>query len=290
MTLLLCKFLFYIIIDIIGGRSMKTVIEMKNVSYMKDEKIILNSIDLIIKEGEFVSIVGGNGAGKSSLVRVLLGLEKISDGDISICGKKLDENKSDILRHVGVIFENPTDTFVCNKVSAELKFSLRNMNLSNDEIDVRFKEIVNYLNIEHLLDCIPHSLSGGEKQLVSLGVALMLKPDILIVDESLNMVDALTKDELLKLLKKLHKENNMAIIYVTHDLEDTMYTDRVVLLSNGEICLDQKIKKAFNDDKIYRDAGLSLPFMIDLSKKLQYYGLVDKLEFNMDKLVNKLWK
>ena len=269
---------------------MKTVIEMKNVSYMKDEKIILNSIDLIIKEGEFVSIVGGNGAGKSSLVRVLLGLEKISDGDIFICGKKLDENKSDILRHVGVIFEKPTDTFVCNKVSAELKFSLRNMNLSNDEIDVRFKEIVNYLNIEHLLDCIPHSLSGGEKQLVSLGVALMLKPDILIVDESLNMVDALTKDELLKLLKKLHKENNMAIIYVTHDLEDTMYTDRVVLLSNGEICLDQKIKKAFNDDKIYRDAGLSLPFMIDLSKKLQYYGLVDKLEFNMDKLVNKLWK
>lgn len=269
---------------------MKTVIEMKNVSYIKEEKTILNSINLIIKEGEFVSVVGGNGSGKSSLVRVLLGLEKTNNGDIFVFGKKIIENKSEILKHVGVLFENPTDSFVCNKVSDELKFSLKNMRLSNDEIDVRFKEVVDYLNIEHLLDCIPHSLSGGEKQLVSLGVALMLKPEILIVDESLNMVDAITKEKLLKLLKRLHKENSMAIIYVTNDLEDTMYTDRVILLSHGTICLDEKIKNAFNDEKIYRDAGLALPFMIDLSKKLQYYGLVDKLEFNMDKLVNKLWK
>lgn len=290
MTLLLCKFLFYIIIDIIGGSIMKTVIEMKNVSYIKEEKTILNSINLIIKEGEFVSVVGGNGSGKSSLVRVLLGLEKTNNGDIFVFGKKIIENKSEILKHVGVLFENPTDSFVCNKVSDELKFSLKNMRLSNDEIDVRFKEVVDYLNIEHLLDCIPHSLSGGEKQLVSLGVALMLKPEILIVDESLNMVDAITKEKLLKLLKRLHKENSMVIIYVTNDLEDIMYTDRVILLSHGTICLDEKIKNAFNDEKIYRDAGLAFPFMIDLSKKLQYYGLVDKLEFNMDKLVNKLWK
>ena len=269
---------------------MKTVIEMKNISYIRKETVILNSVNLTVHQGEFVSIVGSNGAGKSSLIRILLGLEKSTNGSISIFEKSLDENKGEILKHIGVIFENPTDTFVTNKVSDELMFSLQNMNLSNEEIQSRLNEVSNYLHIEHLLDCIPHSLSGGEKQLVSLGAALMLQPDILVIDESLDMIDAITKDKILALLKKIHKEKNMTVIYVTQELEDTMYTDRIILLSNGTITLDEKVKNAFHDDKIYREAGLSLPFMVELSKKLQYYDLVDKIEFNIDKLVNKLWK
>ena len=272
------------------GHYMKKVIEIKSVSYIKKEKTILDSIDLCVYQGEFVSVVGSNGVGKSSLIRILLGLEKCTNGDIFVFNKSLYENKSEILKRVGVIFENPTDTFVTNKVSDELKFSLRNMNVSDEQINSRLKEVTSYLQIKHLLDCIPHSLSGGEKQLVSLGAALMLKPDILFIDESLDMVDALTKDKILKLLKKLHKEKNMTIIYVTHDLEDTIYTDRVILLSDGKIRLDKKLKDAFIDDKVYYQCGLSLPFMVELSKKLQYYELVDKIEFNMDKLVNTLWK
>lgn len=269
---------------------MNTVIEMKNVSYMKREKTILNSVNLTVYQGEFISIVGGNGAGKSSLIRVLLGLERATSGSISIFEKELDENKCEIIKRIGVIFENPTDTFVTNKVSDELMFSLKNMNLSNEEIQFRLKETSKYLHIETLLDCIPHSLSGGEKQLVSLGVALMLQPEILIIDESLDMIDSITKEKILALLKKLHKEKNMTIIYVTQELEDTLYTDRIVLLSDGTISLDEKLKNAFHGDKAYRETGLSLPFMVELSKKLQYYDLVDKVEFNMDRLVNKLWK
>ena len=269
---------------------MKTVIEMKNIFYMKKEKSILASVNLTVHQGEFISIVGSNGAGKSSLVRILLGLEKSTSGSISIFGKSLNDNKNEILKHIGVIFENPSDTFVTNKVSDELIFSLKNMNFSNAEIQSRLKEVSRYLHIESILDCIPHSLSGGEKQLVSLGSALMLQPDILVIDESLDMIDTITKEKILELLRKLHKEKNMTIIYVTQELEDTMYTDRVILLSNGTITLDEKVKSAFFDDKIYRQAGLSLPFMVELSKKLQYYDLVDKIEFNMDKLVNKLWK
>lgn len=269
---------------------MKKVIEMKNISYIKKDKTILDAVDLTVYQGEFVSIVGGNGAGKSSLIRILLGLEKNIGGTISIFGKTLDKNKDKILKRIGVIFENPTDTFVTNKVSDELKFSLRNMNIPQEDIECRLQKVSSYLHIEPLLDCIPHSLSGGEKQLVSLGAALMLQPDILVIDESLDMVDALTKDKILSLLKKLHKEKGMTIIYVTQDLEDTIYTDRIVLLMNGVICLDDKVKNAFADDKIFQKAGLSLPFMVELSKKLQYYDLVDKVEFNMDKLVNALWK
>lgn len=269
---------------------MKKVIEVKNVSYMKREKTILDSINLTIYQGDFVSIVGNNGAGKSSLIRLLLGLDENTCGTISILGKQLNNNKNEIRKHIGVIFENPTDTFVTNKVCDELSFSLKNMNVSKKEISSRLEEVSNYLHIEHLLDCIPHSLSGGEKQLVSLGAALMLHPDILIIDESLDMIDALTKDKILSLLKKIHKEKGMTIIYVTQELEDVMYTDRVILLSSGSILLDEKVKDSFSNEKVYVKAGLSLPFMVELSKKLQYYDLMDKVEFNMDKLVNKLWK
>lgn len=268
---------------------MEKVIEMNNVSYIKKEKRILDSIDLSINKGEFVSIVGGNGAGKSTLIRSLLGLIDII-GDIFIFDTNLIKNRDQILNRIGVIFENPSDTFVTNSVSDELKFSLKNMNLSENEINNRLQEVASYLHIEHLLGCIPHSLSGGEKQLVSLGITLMLQPDILIVDESLNMVDSITKDKILSLLRKLNKGNNITIIYVTHDLEDTLYTDRVILLSEGRICSDKKLKEAFINDKIYHEAGLSLPFMVELSKKLQYYDLIDKIEFNMNTLVNKLWK
>ena len=269
---------------------MKKVIDLKNVSYIKKSKVILDSVNLTIYKGEFVSIVGGNGVGKSSLVRLLLGLEEDTGGTISIFGKPLKNNKIDILKHIGVIFENPTDTFVTNKVSEELSFSLKNMNIPQEEINARLQEVSCYLHIEHLLDCIPHSLSGGEKQLVSLGIALMMHPDILIIDESLNMLDELTKSRILKLLKKLHKEKGMTIIYITQELEDIIYSDRIILLSDGIISLDRKLKDAFSNEKIYCDAGLSLPFMVELSKKLQYYDLVDNIELNMDKLVNKLWK
>lgn len=269
---------------------MKTIIEINNVSYIKKGNIILDSIDFRVNQGEFVSIVGASGAGKSSLVRILLGLEKCNQGNITIFGKLLHEDRNEILKHIGVIFENPTDTFVTNKVSDELMFSLKNMNISLKEIEVRLKEVSSYLRIEYLLDYIPHSLSGGEKQLVALASALMLHPDILIIDESLDMVDVPTKEKILSLLKKIRREKKMTIIYVTQDLEDTLYTDRIVLLTNGKVCLDEKLKNAFENDKIYRNADLSLPFVVELSKKLQYYNLIDKMEFNMDKLVNKLWK
>jgi len=191
---------------------MKKVIEFNNVSYIKNDKIILDTINLTVNLGEFVSIVGSDDCGKSSLIRTLLGIEKTSDGSINILGQDINKNKSEILKKIGVVFTNSSNTFITNKVSEELKFSLMNMNVSENEIESRIQEVATYLHIGHLLDCMPQSLSGGEMQLVSLGAALMLHPDILIVDESLDMIDAIMKDKILALLKKLHREKKMTII------------------------------------------------------------------------------
>ncbi len=269
---------------------MKNVIEIDNLSCSKGNVTILNSICLKIQQGEFVSIVGTDGAGKSSLIKNLLGFETCSSGLIHIFDKDLYENKNDILKRIGYVAENCDSSFVTDRVIDELSLPLRNLHFSEEEIQSKIQEISSYLHIDHMLDCIPRSLSIGQKQLISLATALIINPDILIVDDSLDMIDLLTKDKILSLFRKLHREKKVTILYVTHDLEDTLYADRIILLSNGNICLDEKTKTAFTKEKIFQSSGLSLPFMVDLSKKLQYYNLIDKIEYNMDRLVNKLWK
>ena len=106
----------------------------------------------------------------------------------------------------------------------------------------------------------------------------------------MDTIDFFTKEKLLSLFKKLCKDKKLTILYTTNDLEDTLYTDRVILLSKGSICLDEKTKIAYKNKKAFQLSGLTLPFMVDLSKKLQYYDLIDKIEYNMDTLVAKLWK
>ena len=126
--------------------------------------------------------------------------------------------------------------------------------------------------------------------MVSLASILVIDPKLLIIDDSFDMVDSVTKDKLMALLKKINRDKNCTIIFVTSNTEDTLFFDRLVLLSEGNILLDDKTKNSFDNIKLFKAVGLTLPFMVDLSNKLQYYELIDKIEFNMDKLVNKLWK
>ena len=153
---------------------MKNIIEMDHVTFSKGNDMILNSICLEIKQGEFVCIVGENGAGKSSLIRVLLGIEKYNMGSICIFNKELCENRIDILSRIGFVAENLNNSFATDKVIDELSFSLKKLHLSDEEIQCRIKEIVSCLSIDDILNCIPSSLSVGQKQLVSLATALVM--------------------------------------------------------------------------------------------------------------------
>jgi len=267
---------------------MKNIIKVENISYKKNNNLILDSIDLEIEQGEFVSILGPTGSGKTSLVNLLLGNEVPCNGSINIFGTVVNDIKKDY--HIRAIFENTHNHFVTNKVINELYYPLRKMKLSDEEIEFRVEQIVSSLNMKDILEYIPSSLSSGEKALVSFAKEVIIYPDVLIIDEVFEMIDEITKEKIFSLLKKLQKEKNMTILYVTQNIEDTLYTERLLLLSHGKISLDSKLKDAFNDEKVYRNAGICFPFVVNLSKKLQYYGLVDKIEFNMSKLVNKLWK
>lgn len=268
---------------------MGRLIELNNVSYIKNDNIILNSINLEINEGDFISIVGPNSSGKTTLVRTMLGFEECM-GSIKYYNDENVVNRNEFLNYVGMVFENSSYSFLCDTVYDEISFSLKNKGFSQEEIKSKVEEISNYLKISDLLECIPNSLSGGKKLLVSLASILVIEPKLLIIDDSFDMIDSVTKDKLMSLLKKINRDKNCTIIFITCSLEDTLVFNRLILLSEGNILINKKTRDSFDNLKLFKAVGLSLPFMVDLSNRLQYYNLIDKIEFNMDKLVNKLWK
>lgn len=269
---------------------MNNIISIKNVDFKYEDKYIFKKFSLDIEEGTFLSIIGPNGSGKSTLIRIILGLYA-TNGEISICDIDLNkDNIKNILKQIGVVFENPDDQFVAENVKQDIAFSLENIGVSTRKINKKVKEVAEYLDIIDLLDREPHSLSGGQKQLVSLASALVIEPKILILDEALSMVDNETKNKIYNILKELNKNNKLTIINVTHDSEDILYGNKVLILNNGKNIAYNDTNSILKEEKTFTKNGLKLPFMADLSIKLKYYGLVDDIILDMDKMVDILWK
>ena len=266
------------------------IVVIKDLNFSYKNKQIFQKLNLTIKQGSFTTIIGPNGAGKSTLVKLLTGILK-TYSYVNIDGKILcHDNIKEIRKIIGVVFENPDDQFVAETVMDDIAFSLENMKLPKKEIRKRIKNVANYLNIENILEREPHSLSGGEKQLVALASALVIEPKILILDEALTMIDPIVKNWILNLLKDLHNKTDITIINVTHDVEESLYGDDIVVIHNGKIVLNGTKKDVLKEEKMFTKLGLQLPFMADLSIKLSYYGLIDDLILDMDEMVDKLWK
>lgn len=269
---------------------MDDIIIIKDLIFKYDDKFIFNRFSLNIKEGSWTTLVGPNGSGKSTLVRILVGLLEINSYvNIDKCILS-NENIRQIRAKIGVVFENPDNCFVAETVMDEIAFSLENLECSKRDIRKRILEVTEYLDIVDLLEINPHTLSGGEKQMVALASALALEPKILILDEALTHIDNNDKIKILKILQKIHKEKKITIINVTHDMEETIYGDDIIVIDDGKIILKGVKELVLKEEKIFKDLGLELPFMASLSLKLKYYNLVDDIELDMDKLVNMLWK
>lgn len=269
---------------------MDNMVVINNLSFKYDDNIIFDNLCLSIKERSFTTILGNNGSGKSTLVRLLAGLED-SNGSIMIDNMLLCNNTiSDIRRKIGVVFENPDNCLISETVLEDLAFPLENLNFSSEFIYSKVNEISNYLGISHLLNRCPRDLSGGEKQLVSLGCALVTGPDLLILDEALSMLDDKNKLFMLSLLKKIKNDYNVTIINITHDIEESVYGDDILVIDSGSVILHDTKENIYKQEKKLKSLGFDLPFMVDLSNRLSYYDLVNDIVFDMDKMVDLLWK
>ena len=269
---------------------MKNIIEMKNINFKYGEKYLFKNFNLNIERGSFTTIIGTNGSGKSTLIRIILGL-LVAEGEININGKQLNrKNLKDIISKIGVVFENPDDQFVAETVMDDIAFSLENMNVEPKEIKSRIKKISKFIGIEDILEKEPHTLSDGQKQLVALAAALVTDPDILILDEALTMIDLEIREKIYKILEQINKVNKITIINVTHDMDEILYGDNLIVIDNGNIVLEGPKEYVLMEEKIFNKLGLKLPFVVELSTKLQYYGLTKHLIFDMEELVDVIWK
>lgn len=266
------------------------IIEINNLTFRYKNKFIYDKFNLSIKKGTWVTIAGPNGAGKTTLVKILSGLVK-NYSDIKIMKKKVNKkNIYDIRQEVGIVFDNPDNFFACETVEDELAFSLENLAVAPATIKKKIREISELLGINNLLKVNPYELSGGEKQKVALGCALMLEPRILILDEALMMVDINQRKELLKIIKDYNTQKRVTVVSFTHDLDEALYSDRLVVLNEGKIIVDGTFPRVFDEERVMRKIGLEVPFAVELSQKLRVYNLVDKIDLDLERLVDEVWK
>lgn len=268
-------------------------VSIKNVTYAYiKEKPVVKNFSLDIKKGEYVSLVGHNGCGKSTLARLLVGLLSTSTGSIEICGLELnDKNINEIRKKVAIVFQNPDNQFIGATVEDDIAFSLENMCVPREEMIPLVKEYAKIVGMENFLTKEPAYLSGGQKQRVAIADALIRNPEILILDESTSMLDPSGKIEIMQLVKKMREENpSLTVISITHDIEEAYLCDRIVLMNEGEMILSCSPNELFNNVDLIEKYNLDLPFEIKLKKAIKDLGIQVNSDDTLEDIGDKLCK
>lgn len=264
------------------------MIKINNLKFNYQNKIIFENFNLDIKDKSITSIIGPNGCGKSTLVKILVGLLNY-EGSIKIDDLEIKDNIKQIRTDIGVVFENPDNQIVKEVVFDDIAYILQNMGFEQNIIEEKVLNIANYLKINDILNKNIKELNTNQKQLVCLAGALVHNPKILILDESLSLMDSLVKENILQILKDL-KKKGLCVINISHDIEDTLISDDIVVLDKGQVLLKGRKNKIYKNEKILNSLGFDLPFMVELSNRLMFYGLIDHIIYDMEEMVDVLWK
>ena len=273
---------------------METIIEIKDLAfrYQKDqEHYDVNHISFHVKHGEWLSIVGHNGSGKSTTVRLIDGLLEAESGEIWIDGKLLtSENVWEMRRKIGMVFQNPDNQFVGATVEDDVAFGLENQGLPLDQMKKRVAESLALVGMEEFSKKEPARLSGGQKQRVAIAGVVALRPDILILDESTSMLDPEGRLELIKIVQEIRKDHKMTVISITHDLEQVALSDRVLVMKKGAIESTSSPRELFSRPDLDQ-IGLDQPFVNQLRQSLIDGGLnLPNSYITEEELEEALWE
>jgi len=250
------------------------MISVHNVSFQyPDGAEVLHDVNLEINDGEFIAIMGENGAGKTTLVKMFNGLLKPTNGSVAVDGVGTDKRSvAQLSRNVGLIFQNPDNQLFAETVEQELGFSLKNFGFSDDVIKKRVSSFLHILDLERYANSSPFVLSGGERKRVALAAILVWDPKHVIMDEPTIGQDYLQKDRLRNFITQLVSQGKTVII-VTHDVEFVAECKpRVILLSHGKIIGDGPATRILTDEKLVKDASLTMPQIASLMNQLTEAG------------------
>lgn len=251
------------------------MIEFKDVCFSYDDgEELIKHVGFTIKSGEFVSILGSNGCGKTTLARLMNGLLLPCSGEVVVDGLSTsnEENSLKVLQKVGMIFQDPTRQLVASTVEDELAFGPENLGVDPQEIRQRINWSLRALNIEDLRYKEPHYLSGGQTQRVAIASVLVMYPQYIVMDEPTAMLDPRGRIDVLGAVDFLHRKLGISIIYVTHHMEEVLHSERVLVINDGQLAFDGSARELFLQDKLVDKLNLERPQIIRLIEMLNMKG------------------
>ena len=232
----------------------------------------LTEVNLEVRKGEFLALMGANGCGKTTLLKLLIGLLKPSSGKVFLDGREIRLFRSEeIFRRIGMVFQNPDDQLFAATVEQDVAFGAVNLGLWADEVARRTTEALQLVGIGELADRAIHSLSFGQKRRATIAGVLVMELRIILLDEPTSGLDPRGVSSIMRLLRKLKREKEMTMIMATHDVELVpLFCDRVAIMNQGRIIGEETPERIFADTALVRGAGLRLPriaHLIEILKK-----------------------
>ena len=259
---------------------MQTIIEVKNLTHVytdSENKEIkaLDRINLEIRQGEFVAVIGANGSGKSTLARHFNALQRPSEGVCLIEGMDttVEENLWNIRQHVGMVFQNPDNQIVAAIVEEDVAFGPENIGVPTAEIRTRVDAALAAVGMSDYAKHAPHLLSGGQKQRVAIAGVLALEPKCIVLDEPTAMLDPQGRKEIVTTVKKLNREKGITVVYITHYMEEVIDIDKLYVMDDGKLVMSGTPREIFSQVEKLKELRLDVPHVTELAYELQKEGV-----------------
>lgn len=256
--------------------------------YKSSKENVLEDINLEFKEGEVVSIIGKNGTGKSTLLKLITGLLKPFKGEVLIDDINVNDKKKfkELRKKLGIVFQNPDNQILFNRVYDDVKFSLDNLDLDNK--DERIKEALKKVDMHKCENSDTFKLSLGQKQRINIASVLAVKPKYILLDEPTTMIDSCGKENIYKIIEEL-KKDGFTIIYVTNNINEILISDRIIMLEDNKVKACFNKKEILGNVKLLEESEIRVPEIIYLILKLRQKGLDIQLkEFTIEEMMRKI--
>ena len=237
--------------------------------------IVLDGVDLEIRQGSFVAVLGHNGSGKSTLAKHLNAVLLPSGGKVYVLGMDTVDERDllDIRRTVGMVFQNPDNQIVANVVEEDVAFAPENLGVPSDEIRRRVDDALKAVGMYEYREHAPHLLSGGQKQRVAIAGVIAMQPRCIVLDEPTAMLDPIGRADVLRTIRTLNREKGITVVLITHHMDEAAQADRLVVMAKGKVVADGAPKQVFQDVEGLKAVGLTVPQTTQLLWELRQEGL-----------------
>ena len=255
--------------------------------------LALDGVSLSIEKGSFVVILGHNGSGKSTLAKMFNAVLLPSGGTVYVDG--MDTGKEELLleirRRVGMVFQNPDNQIVANVVEEDVAFAPENLGVPSAEIRVRVDRALAAVGMEQFVQHAPHLLSGGQKQRIAIAGVLAMKPKCIVLDEATAMLDPIGRSEVLSTIERLHKQDGITVVLITHHMNEAENADRVIVMNDGRLAMDGAPREVFSRKAELEKLGLTVPDTVLLLDSLRQGGMDVPLDaVTVDECVDAIMK